>query len=110
MPAGDMLAADYQWQIGSTLYGAGSNSLHWQYGKTVEGLGVPDAKTHDVVWNLKDGSYANPDYTSMRLVTIPSMVRSTSATAAVAAFKAIRLVWVPQAADVALAFQLPGYK
>lgn len=106
---GDLLAANYQWQLHETLYGAGSNSLHWQYGKTIEGLGVPDAKTQDIVYNLKDGSYANPDYLSVRQILIPAMVRATTETAAMTALKALTLAWVSMTTDTDLAFQLPGW-
>lgn len=112
MPSpGDLLAANYQWQLGDsgTLYGHGSHSTWIEYGKSVDGLGSPDAKTQDVTFNFGDGSYANPDYLGMRLITIPAMVRAPG-DPNTAMIEALSLggVWAPVAADVSLAFQTPG--
>lgn len=109
MANGDMLTTDYQWQLHNTLYGAGSGNAHLEFGQSIGGLGVPDAKTQDVVWNLKSGSYANPDYLPMRVLTIPALIRSTSASAVMTSLKALQLDWIPVVADTDLAFQLPGW-
>lgn len=109
MPSpGDLLTTNGHFQLGTTLYGLGSNGVSIDNSTTIDGLGVPDAKTQDVVLNYTDGSYANPDYLTMRLITIPIVMRGLSATI-MASFKALTLAWVPQIADIDLAFQLPGW-
>ncbi len=106
---GDMLTADYQFQLVETLYGTGNGGVRLDVATPIDGLGVPDAKTQDVVFNSKDGSYANPDYLTVRLLSIPVILRGTSPSAVMTSFKALTLAWVPVSADVALAFQLPGW-
>jgi hypothetical protein len=112
MPSpGDLLALSYQWQLADsgTLYGAGSHSTHLEYGKTIGGLGGPTAKTQDVPFNFGDGSYANPDHLTMRVITIPAVVRAPG-NPNTAMVEALSLggVWAPVATDVSLAFQFPG--
>jgi hypothetical protein len=96
---------DYQFQLGDTLYGTGINSVSMQ---GVDGLGDPDVKTQDVVWNFRDGSYANPDYNSVRVITIEAIIRATPIDA-MTALENLTLDWVEQPADILLALQLPGW-
>lgn len=109
MANGNLITADYQWQLHNTLYGRGQNSASIEFGKTVEGLGVPEAKTQDVPFNLKDGTFANPDYLPTRMITIPGIIRAANASAAMSAFKNLTLDWIPLSSDTDLAFQLPGW-
>lgn len=110
MPSpGDLLTKNFQWQLHETLYGCGSGSSSLEYGKTIEGLGVPQAKTQDVDFNLKDGSYANPDYLPIRVITIPAILRASTESAVMTAFKALTLDWTPRTADTDLAMQWPGW-
>lgn len=109
MANGDLLTADFQFQLHNTLYGRGNGGVYLEYGQTIEGLGVPDAKTQDVNFTGRDGAYANPDYMSVRLITIPILVKGTTESAAMTSLKALSLAWIPYGADTDLAFQLPGW-
>lgn len=109
MPNGDLLANDYEFQLGETLYGRGNGGVQLDI-KPVEGLGVPDAKTQDVLWFGADGAYANPDYLSVRQLTIPCIMKATTETTVMTNLKALTLDWVPQTADIDLAFQFPAFK
>ncbi len=103
---GGSLSADYQFQLNDTLYGTGNNSISMQ---GIDGLGTPDAKTQDVTWNFRDGAFANPDYISVRVITIEAVIRAGTAIDALTALENLTLDWVEQPADVPLAFQLPGW-
>jgi hypothetical protein len=110
MANGNLITLDYEFQLHDTLYGQGQNGVSLEGGKSpIEGLGVPDAKTQDVVFTRQDGSYANPDYLSVRQLTINCMIRATTEASAMTSLKALSLAWVPQTADLDLAFQLPGW-
>lgn len=109
----DLLTLDYQWQLEGTLYGCGSNGVSLQDGQSIDGLGVPDTKTQDVEYFGRDGVKPNPDYQQLRVVTIPAIIRIGTANANVAAvwtsYTNLCNAWVPVAASVSLAFQLPGF-
>lgn len=110
MPVGAALTADYQFELNLTgVYGAGTNGVWFDRSTAVDGLGVPDAKTQDVVWNQKDGSYANPDYVQLRVITIPVVLRGAVPATVLSNAKALMTAWGPVIADVSLAFQLPGW-
>lgn len=115
MPNGDLITADYEFQLHNTLYGRGNNGVYvdglksGSAGGPIQGLGVPDAKTQDVDYAHQDGSYANPDFLTPRLITISCFVKGASETAAMTSLKALSLAWVPQTADTDLAFRLPGW-
>lgn len=111
MAVGALLSADYQWEFNSTqLYGgaAGTGGLWLQYGQSIEGLGTPETKTADVSLYGRHGSYANPDFYDPRVITIPVLSRGTPTAAMTAMGTVTKSVWAPTAADVSLAFQLPG--
>jgi hypothetical protein len=110
MANGDLLTADYQFQLHNTLYGRGNNGVYLENGKNpIEGLGVPEAKIQDVEYWGRDGSYANPDYLQLRLITISAMVKGTSIASMMTSFKSLTQSWIPLTADTDLAFQLPGW-
>jgi hypothetical protein len=111
MSNGNLLTADFQFQLHNTLYGRGNGGVYLEAHKNaIEGLGVPDAKSQDVAYTRADGSYANPDYLTMRLITISALVKGPDATTMMGSYKSLTQAWVPQTADTDLAFQLPGFK
>lgn len=110
MTVGGSLTADYQFELNLTnVYGRGTLGVWLDRSTAVDGLGVPDAKTQDVVWNMKDGSYANPDYVQLRVITIPVVLRGSTAGSVLSNVKALASAWAPVISDVSLAFQLPGW-
>lgn len=107
---GDSITKDYQFQIHTSIaYGCGGGDVHLDYRQPIDGLGVPDTKTQDVVYNFRNGSYANPDYLQGRVLTIPCFIKSASPGAALNALDALSADWQPLAESTELAFQLPGW-
>ena len=109
MPDGDSITKDFQWQLHDTLYGCGANGFHLEYGKTIDGLCVPDAKSQDVDFAAHDGIYANPDFVSVRQIVIPAIIKSPTESQAMSNLKAFTLIWVPKTTDTDLAIRLPGW-
>ncbi len=110
MANGDMLAADYEFQLHNTLYGRENNGVSIQYGEQVEGVDVPEPKTQDVPFSHSAGVYANPDYADIRVITIPAICRNGSAATVMANYKLLVAAWAPVTADTDLGIQLPGMK
>lgn len=111
MSNGNLLTNDYQFQLHNTLYGTGNQGVSIEYKQTIDGLGNPDAKSQDVIYAGQDGAYANPDYASVRTITIPTiLVTTASVTKAqvLTNFKNLQLAWAPVTTDTDLAFQLTG--
>lgn len=75
----------------------------------IRGLGNPPAKTSDSVLGGRDGSYAGPDYTSSRVLSIPYKIGGGTAADAMNDLATLMGAWTPAAADVELHFQLPGW-
>lgn len=107
---GDLLTANYQFQLHQDLFGRNNNSVRIDATTPIEGLGVPEAKTQDVMLWGQDGVYANPDYESMRIITIPALIRATSEGAAFSAFYTLKTKWHIGTGSTDLAIQLPNYK
>lgn len=109
MAVGDLLTADWQWELDSTsLFGTGQNGVWIQLGQSIEGLGAPDAKTADVPLYGRDGAAGNPDFNDVRIILIPALLRGTPAVTG-ANMKALAALWAPVEVDVTLALQLPGW-
>lgn len=108
MANGSALTADYQFQLHDNLYGRGQQGVSLDAAHPIEGLGVPDAKSQDVVKNYFDGSFGNADYAGVRVVTIPVVLRG-GPTTAMGNLKALTLAWIPVATNTDLYFQLPGW-
>lgn len=109
MADGNLITLDYQWQLHDTLYGCGANGVSLDNGKSIDGLGVPDAKTQDVEYFGRDGSKPNPDYLMPRVVTIPAIIKGGTVSTVWTNFMALTVDWVPRTASTELAFQLPGF-
>lgn len=101
------LLLPYQFILDGDVFGAGT-TVHVD-AKGIEGLGVPDAKTQDVVWAYRDGAYGNPDYTALRLITIPAIIRAATETAALTELKTLETAWAPRAADTTLTMTFPSW-
>lgn len=105
MPAGDLVVADYQFELRLLLMGYGTS---YEIGPgPISGFGQPRYKTADVEMMHADGSYGAADYKGSRTIRIPiDIVRSTAALA-VTAFDALVTAWAPSATDIPLYFRLP---
>lgn len=105
MPAGDLLVADHQIEIRGTLTGAGTPWLLAFEG--VGGLGVPQAKTHDTDLAHAAGAYFGRDFGGVRILTVPYIMRGTTA-ATGAAFLNLNALWAPSEVDLPLHVRLAG--
>jgi len=100
------LTVDYQWQLGSTLMGAGTTFLPAPPG--VKGLGVPAPKTADVDLEGAPGSYAANDQPASRLLTLPMTITASTDALALTALATLSAAWAPSTTDVDLTIRLPG--
>ena len=104
MPAGDLVVADYQFELRTTLMGEGSNYL---IVGAPTGFGVPAVKSADVELHHDDGSYGSPDYHGVRVITIPLEMTASTASTAMQYFDALVTAWAPSTTDIPLYFRLP---
>lgn len=115
-PDGAGITEDYQFELADDasttfLFGAGVNNIWLDFYNTAPTnlLGYPDAKTQDVDLPGTDGAYANPDYQSVRQISLPVIIRNAATeTALVAALLALQTAWAPKTVDWQLAFQWPS--
>lgn len=109
MPAGDLVTVDYTAELRGllmgfgTVYGIGPRPL------TIEGLGNPQPKTHDLELAHADGSYGGQDKRAIRVVTVPIIIRQTSAANAMTSLTTLQTAWDVATADIPLYFRLPGW-
>ena len=107
MAAGDLVVADFTWEIRTTLFGVGTNyqvSLH-----NIDGLGVPQTKTADVELDQANGSYGSPDYQGVRVIIFPLIFKGTASAVGGYAKTWQTTLWTPASADEPLYGQLPGF-
>lgn len=104
MPAGDLITADYQIELRSTLMGAGT--VYRLRG--FSGLGEPPVRARDVELFGQDGSVAAPDYRGPRVIIVELAIRGSSTAAAFTALDTLETAWAPSTTDIPLFWQLPG--
>jgi len=105
MPAGDQLTADNQVEIRGSLTGRGTL---WPLAfEGVGGLGVPQAKTGDTDLGHAAGAYFGRDYSGVRIMTVPYVIRASRATVG-SLFRTLCVLWAPSETDLPLHLQLPG--
>lgn len=77
----------------------------------IAGLGVPDTKTADTVFDGRDGAFAAPDFLSVRVVTIPIVILGSSPDDAFDGLAALNTAWGParDGVDLTLVLTLPGW-
>lgn len=105
MPAGDKVVADHQVEIRGTLTGA--TTPYPISFENVGGLGVPEAKTNDTTLAHAPGAYLGRDYTGVRVITIPYVLRGTAATVG-ANLLTLGTLWASSETDLPLHMRLPG--
>ncbi|MDQ3107914.1 MAG: hypothetical protein M3Q68_08955 [Actinomycetota bacterium] len=105
MPAGDLVTADYHFELRSVLMGAGS--LYELLPDGLTGFGVPSLKTADVSMLHADGSYAAPDYLDVRTIRIAVEISRSTGALAMQDFDALVAAWAPATTNVPLYFRLP---
>lgn len=108
MPPGDLVVADYQWELRATLMGATTVFLPDLPG--IAGLGEVVPKSNDVDLEGDDGAYATKDFDAPRVITIPMRISQSSPANAMNSFGTLKAVWAhSNAADIPLYIRLPGW-
>lgn len=106
MPAGDLVVADHQFELRTTLTGFGTPYLIAY--ESIAGIGNPAPKVNDADLGHDKGAYLGRDYPAVRVITIPYVLRGTAA-AVGANFKALCTAWASSETDLPLHGRLPGF-
>lgn len=107
MAAGDLLSADWQLELRTSLFGAGQTWDNSTGGWT--GLGGTATKTQDVSLDQTDGEIAGTDRRGPRLLTFPLETGGSSPATAMADLSDLLDAWAPSTTDVELHLRLPGW-
>lgn len=97
----------YQLELRSLLMGAGTVYGIGPRPASIEGLGNPPPKTNDLELAHADGSYSGTDVRGIRVITVPLVIRQTSANNVMESLATLKTAWDVANADIALYFQLP---
>ena len=109
MPAGDLVVADYQAELRGVLMGVGTVYGIGPRPASIEGLGNPQPKTTDLDLAHADGAYGGHDKRGVRVITVPIVIRQTSAALAMTSLETLMTAWDVATADIPLYFRLPGW-
>lgn len=108
MAAGDLVVADWTFELRTTLFGDGTN-----YGlelTDIPGLtGNPEVKDQDVPLEQADGSYGSPDFYVSRIIVFPIVLEGTPTQVGGWLKTWQTTLWVKSSTDIPLYGQLPGY-
>jgi len=105
MAAGDLVVADWQLELRTTLTGA---TTVYKI-RHISGLGEPPVKARDVALDGQDGSYAAPDYRGPRIILVEYLISNATATAAFNSLTTLKTAWAPAIADIPLFARVPGW-
>ena len=100
------LTTEWTGKLQGVTFGAGTVYRIEQ--ANIGGIGVPAPRANDVELVHGNGSYANADRKSSRVITIPFVVLDASPSATMDAFETLASAWEPVSADVTLEVYLPG--
>lgn len=108
MPAGDLVVADYQVELRTTLSGAGTAFALGPEG--ISGLGEPATKPQDSRLDHANGSYLGRDYYEPRVITVDYSLKTTTTTHAGALLVSLKTMWArSEATNLTLVLRLPGF-
>ncbi|MEJ7763888.1 MAG: hypothetical protein WKF86_00165 [Acidimicrobiales bacterium] len=105
MPAGDLVIADNQLELRTVLSGFGT-SFPIAF-ENLSGLGVPEAKTSDIEFGHAPGAYLGRDYSEVRIITVPYVLRGTPLSVG-ANFRTLCVMWAVSETNLPLHARLPG--
>lgn len=105
MPAGDLITADWQAELRGALTGFGTS---YAIGTAIGGLDVPEAKGLDTDLGHAPGAYSGRDYTGVRIITIPYILKGTPA-AVGDSFWTLSGIWAASETNMTLHLRVPGY-
>lgn len=75
----------------------------------ITGLGVPRVKTADLEYADANGSYGGKDRLDVRVITVPLVIRGSTATGAMDGLETMNTAWAPSIVDLPLYIRLPGF-
>lgn len=107
MPAGDLVVADWTYEIRTTLFGDGTN--YKVDDANIDGLGVAPVRTADVDLEQADGAYGSPDWYGPRVILIPLIFNGSASDVGGWLKTWQTTIWVKSTTDIPLYMQLPGY-
>ena len=109
MPPGDLVTVDYTAELRLLLMGFGTVYGIGPRPASIEGLGLSSPKTNDLDLAHADGAYAGQDKRSVRVITVPIVIRQTSAALAMTSLTTLQTAWDVSTVDIPLYFRLPGW-
>src|SRR6266576_1380797 len=107
MPPGDLVVADYQWELRAVLMGVTTRFKPAPPG--IKGLVASSVKSADVDLEGADGSYASVDRKAPRVITIPMTILEINAGTAMNSLQTLSAAWDASATDIPLYIRLPGW-
>lgn len=107
MAAGDLVVADFTYEIRTTLFGAGTN--YKIDDENIAGLGTAPVRSADVELFHEDGSYGSPDTYGPRVILLPLLFNGTASQVGGWVKTWQTTLWVKTSTDIPLYLQLPGY-
>ena len=108
MPAGDLVVANGQIELRTTLMGPSSDfDIDYERMGSYTPLGDQAYKNADVNLAHDDGSYAGQDFKGPLSFTFPLYFQGTQSQAG-SAILTMRTTWAPSTSDLPLYHQIPG--
>lgn len=107
MAAGDLVVADFQFELRGVLFGPGTPFKMRR--NSWEGMGLPAVKSQDVDLNHHHGSVGGRDFYAPRRLTWALMVRESSQSAAITKANDAMVAFAVSSTDLPLYGQLPGW-
>lgn len=108
MPAGDLVVADYQLELRTTLMGYGTDIAIDRNRGGIAGLLDEIIKIAETDYAHADGAFIGESYTGPRTATFALRIDAATPAAAGAALETMRTTWTAATEEQALYFQLPG--
>lgn len=101
MPAGDLVVADWQLELRTTLMGATTDYVIDKDAGGVGGLLDVSVAMSETEYAHADGAFAGDAFSAARTATVPLVLDGFTA------LTAMQAVWAPSLTDLPLHFQLP---
>lgn len=104
MPAGDLITADYQAELRTTLMGQGTN-----YEFVEIDVPTPPIVTNDVARLLGHGTFQGSHFKGSIVVTLTMIVKGTTTTTLRSNMDTLETAWAVAASDITFVLRLPQW-
>lgn len=109
MVAGDLVVQDHQWELRSSLMGAGTNVRAHRIKGGIVGLLGGGAKVAETEYGQADGSFIGEVFRPPRTALFNLIISNMTPAAAGALYEDMETLWAPTGTgEELLHFQLPG--